>query len=74
MNATDGFIGAAPPPPGVEPNLTNPESVASHLILACVLGPALTVPVVALRLYTGAFILKRLHLDDCMLSSCSRNH
>lgn len=65
MNSTDGIGGAAPPPPGVTPNFVNPESIAWQLILASCLGPALAIPIVAVRFYTAARILKQYHLDDC---------
>ena len=65
MPSTGDFVGAAPPPPGVTPSPTNPESIAWQLILASCLGPVLTIPIVAVRFYTAARILKRYHLDDC---------
>ncbi|KAH7121519.1 hypothetical protein EDB81DRAFT_913701, partial [Dactylonectria macrodidyma] len=49
---------------GVEPNFTNPESIASRVVLAAVLSPAITIPIVLLRLYTSRFIVKCWHLDD----------
>ncbi|KAH6975867.1 hypothetical protein EDB80DRAFT_740424 [Ilyonectria destructans] len=65
MNSTDDTtVGAYPPPPGVVPNFTNPESIASHVVLAAVLCPVFTIPIVLLRLYTSRFINKCWHLDD----------
>ncbi|KAI8401268.1 hypothetical protein FOFC_18137 [Fusarium oxysporum] len=66
MNSTDSStVGAYPPPPGVVPNFTNPESIASRVVLAAALSPVFTIPIVLLRLYTSRFIIKCWHLDDC---------
>jgi hypothetical protein len=59
-------VGAWPPPPGVTPNFTNPDSIGYQLIVVNVLLPAITIPLCALRLYTKRYILKTVHLDDCM--------
>ncbi|KNB06240.1 hypothetical protein FOXG_19609 [Fusarium oxysporum f. sp. lycopersici 4287] len=65
MNSTDSStVGAYPPPPGVVPNFTNPESIASRVVLAAALSPVFTIPIVLLRLYTSRFIIKCWHLDD----------
>ncbi|KAH7121798.1 hypothetical protein B0J13DRAFT_158581 [Dactylonectria estremocensis] len=65
MNSTDETtVGAYPPPEGVVPNFTNPESIASRVVLAAVLCPGITIPIVLLRLYTSRFIIKVWHLDD----------
>ncbi|KAM5529033.1 integral membrane protein [Fusarium oxysporum f. sp. phaseoli] len=66
MNSTDSStVGAYPPPPGAVPNFTNPESIASRVVLAAALSPVFTIPIVLLRLYTSRFIIKCWHLDDC---------
>ncbi|KAG6980415.1 hypothetical protein FocnCong_v009526 [Fusarium oxysporum f. sp. conglutinans] len=65
MNSTDSsIVGAYPPSPGVVPNFTNPESIASRVVLAAALSPVFTIPIVLLRLYTSRFIIKCWHLDD----------
>ena len=74
MNPDDGFVGAALPPPGVTPNPAHPESIAWRLILANCLWPAVTIPIVAMRLYTAGNILKRYHLDDCKLRMSPSSH
>jgi len=61
-NAT---AGALPPPPGVTPNFTNPESIAYRIIIASVLGPVITIPICIVRLYTKKYILRNVGYDDC---------
>lgn len=64
MVASD-TVGAWPPPPGVTPNFINPESIGYRIIVVSVLFPAITIPIVLLRLYTKRYILGVVHPDDC---------
>jgi len=59
------IIGALPPPPGITPNFENPESIAYRVIIVAVIGPLLTIPICALRLYTKRNFLRAVGLDDC---------
>ena len=63
--ATESYPGMRPPPPGETVNLENPESVASRLILTCVLCPVLSIILVLLRWYTARVIVQKTHADDC---------
>jgi hypothetical protein len=67
-NSTTDVVGAYPPPAGVTPNFTNPESIGYRVILAALLCPAIAIPFLLLRLYTRRFLIKCLHLDDCTSS------
>ncbi|KAH8888114.1 hypothetical protein GQ53DRAFT_872355 [Thozetella sp. PMI_491] len=69
QSSQDDIVGAWPPPDGVVPNFTNPESIAIHLILAAVICPLLTALFVGLRLFTSYFILKTWHADDILIVS-----
>lgn len=53
------------PPPGVTPNLENPESIGYRIIIVAAVFPAITGVFLCIRLYTAQFILKRWHTDDC---------
>ncbi|KAK3312802.1 hypothetical protein B0H66DRAFT_380906 [Apodospora peruviana] len=61
------FIAAGPPPPGVIPNLDNPENIGYQLVIIASVFPAITGVFLLLRLYTAAFILKRWHVDDYLV-------
>ncbi|KAK3385343.1 hypothetical protein B0H63DRAFT_181798 [Podospora didyma] len=62
--SSEGIIGAFPPPEGVTPNFTNPESIAYRLIIVAVVFPVLSLCFLIPRLYTANFILRRWHADD----------
>jgi len=62
---TSDPVGAWPPPPGVTPNFSNPESIGYRMIIVSVLFPAITIPITLLRLYTKRYILGVIHVDDC---------
>lgn len=70
MNSTASNLitGTLPPPPGVIPNFTNPQSIGYRLIIAAVIFPAIALIFLSLRIYTKRWILKQLLLDDCKLS------
>jgi len=70
----DNFIPAGIPPPGVTPNLINPESVGYRLVIVAAVFPVVTGVFLALRLYTAHFLLKRWHLDDCKLDEPRGTH
>lgn len=65
MNSTADIVAAWPPPPGVIPNFTNPDSIAYQLIIVAAICPAVALVFLGLRLYTKLRILKQLLLDDC---------
>lgn len=70
MAATDevDYPGMLPPPPGVIPNFTNPDSMAWRLIVASVLCPVFAILLCLLRLYTARFIVRKIYRDDCEFS------
>ncbi len=70
MSSTAGasYPGVLPPPPGVTPNLADPESTGWSLILASVLGLVVAAPFWLLRLYTARCIIRRFRTDDCACS------
>lgn len=63
--------GAIPAPPGVTPNLINPvdhtkQNIILHTICLVLITTAITV-----RLYTRAFITRKLGADDCTSPSAN---
>ncbi|KAF2820097.1 hypothetical protein CC86DRAFT_374790 [Ophiobolus disseminans] len=64
MTSNDTIIGTAPAPFGVTPNFANPESIAYRVIIACILGPAIAIPICIIRLYTKRYILRNTGYDD----------
>jgi hypothetical protein len=62
-NAT--MVGMMPPPEGVTPNITNPDSIGYRMLIIAILFPILCAPILAARLWSAAFIIRRWHLDDC---------
>ncbi|KAF1835918.1 hypothetical protein BDW02DRAFT_264401 [Decorospora gaudefroyi] len=56
--------GALPPPLGITPNFKDPESIASRLIIASVVGPVITIPLCIVRFYTKRYILRNTGWDD----------
>jgi hypothetical protein len=60
--------GAAPPPPGVEPNFDNPSGgVHFWLIFAQFLCIPIVTVFVALRIYVKIFMQHEFYLEDCKL-------
>ena len=57
-------IPALAPPPGVEPNFTNPESQALMVVVTSALCLAFIIPISLLRFYTSVWIKKSLKADD----------
>jgi hypothetical protein len=68
MNSTSEPVPAFPAPPGVTPNFTNPESIASQIVLCTVLTLVFMIPFFALRMYTKKRILERIDPEDCKYS------
>lgn len=58
----DSFTGVVPFPAG---ETVRGESIASQLILACVLGTVLSLGLLLLRLYTAWHVVQKIHVDDC---------
>ncbi|KAK8108426.1 hypothetical protein PG984_014227 [Apiospora sp. TS-2023a] len=64
--AANASIGAVPPPPGVTPNLENPEDVIATINMATQISSiCLMTPFIALRLYAKAWVAPPFLLDDC---------
>lgn len=62
-------IPLAKPPPGVTSNFVNPPSLATPVIVVNVILLCLMVPVVVLRVYTRARIVRHVDWDDCKPAS-----
>ncbi|KAK8057890.1 hypothetical protein PG996_011827 [Apiospora saccharicola] len=63
--AANASIGAVPPPPGVTPNLENPEDVIATINMATQISSiCLITPFIALRLYAKAWVAPPFLLDD----------
>lgn len=59
-----GTSPAEPPPPGLHSNLINPPSSTDISLVVLVLCIALTTPLVLLRIYTRAFMERKVWWDD----------
>jgi hypothetical protein len=59
------LIPAGMPPPGVIPNLVNPESRGSVMIIVGTIMLALMLVFSGLRFYTKIFIVGKTTWDDC---------
>lgn len=62
--ADTGRTPAGSPPPGVTPNFVNPPGSEYQIYSVSIGLCAAATLVLIVRLYTRAFILKNLHLDD----------
>lgn len=60
-----------PPPPGVTPNFTNPESRAWTVYVTSAVCLALTFILFAARMYSKFFVVKKRSIDDCKYSPAS---
>ena len=58
-------VPAAPPPPGIVPNLVDPEDLEAVTIAISVLMIVLTLTAVALRFYSTALVTRSTGLEDC---------
>ena len=56
---------ALSPPPGVTPNFVNPSSKAQELYTTGYVFFGITTAGVIARLYTVAFVMKKIHFEDC---------
>ena len=54
-----------PPPPGITPNLVNPETEASRFVAACVTVWVISSLLLATRIWTRAVILRKIAAEDC---------
>lgn len=59
------FPGALPPPPGVIPNLVDPYSRASTVIIVNAVFLTIGTLFLVMRIYTRAFLSRALGADDC---------
>lgn len=60
-------VGIVPPPPGVTPNFTNPESRGYLIVIASIVLLVLSTTVLLLRLYSRRFLVHAVNFSDCML-------
>ncbi|KAK4232941.1 hypothetical protein C8A03DRAFT_48350 [Achaetomium macrosporum] len=60
-------IGAAPPPPGVTPNFTNPEYNGRSVVAANIASLALATCVCGLRIFTKTYILHTVDYSDYLI-------
>ena len=56
---------AAVPPPGITPNLVNPYTQASTVFITIGVTVGLVAPAVTIRIFTKAFIIRTVNLEDC---------
>ncbi|KAK3358448.1 hypothetical protein B0T24DRAFT_130275 [Lasiosphaeria ovina] len=63
------YPGMLPPPPGVTPNITDPESIGWKLVVAGVVCPVIALVFWTLRVYTARRILRKFHLDDWLITA-----
>lgn len=57
-------IPALPPPPGITPNFSNPESQALMVTVTSIICLIMVIIISSLRFYTNAWIKKSLKADD----------
>lgn len=61
----DAIEGALPPPLGITPNFTNPETCNTETWILLGVCTAVTTISVALRTYTKVFLIKQRDMEDC---------
>ena len=59
-----GDLPAAPPPPGVRPNLEDPDSIASRIYAVTAIFGILALASFSIRIFTRVRILRAFGLDD----------
>ncbi|KAH6715958.1 hypothetical protein BKA61DRAFT_672240 [Leptodontidium sp. MPI-SDFR-AT-0119] len=57
-------VGIVPPPPGVTPNFTNPESRGYLIVIASIVLLVLSTTVLLLRLYSRRFLVHAVNFSD----------
>lgn len=62
---SESVRGAVPPPPGVEPNFTNPVYRSAGIVPITAVFVTLSTAFLAVRTYTKAHIIKIFGLEDC---------
>ncbi|KAK3329220.1 hypothetical protein B0H66DRAFT_540454 [Apodospora peruviana] len=63
------YPGMLPPPPGVTPNMIDPESIGWKLLVAGVVCPVGALLFWLLRVYTARCILRKWHTDDWLITA-----
>ena len=56
---------AAPPPPGITPNLDNPPNQKVALHIVAILTISFSTCAVIIRIYTKRFVLRTMGYEDC---------
>jgi len=69
MNSTFDIndIPAMVPPPGVQPNFDNPETLHDPMLSTAIITTILLVTVVGVRIFTKAYIMRDMKLEDCKI-------
>jgi len=62
---------AGVPPPRVSPNFVDPSNLTDFVILTTILGLLVTTFALIIRIYTKAFLIRSITLDDCWSPSVS---
>ena len=60
-------IGGLPPPSGVIPNFTDPDSITTIAIVVAIVFLSLTTVTTSIRCYTKLFLIRKHGWDDCQL-------
>lgn len=68
----DNVRGFVPPPPGVEPNFTNPDYRSAGIVPITAVFVTLSTAFLAVRTYTKAHIIKIFGLEDCKCSASNK--
>lgn len=58
---------ALTPPPGVTPNFVNPYSQGRAIFITTGICVGFVTPAVTIRVFTKAYVIKRVNLEDCKL-------
>ncbi len=56
---------AAQPPPGVTPNLINPENLRTSVVILSTLVFSISFLAVSIRMYTKWYVIRSVGWDDC---------
>jgi hypothetical protein len=63
-------IPAMQPPPGMESNFDNPETMYPIVLGVAIATMTLMTIVVAIRIFTKAFIMRDMRIEECKAASC----